>query len=52
MQYIFNKGFVHYLWCDLLTSNNIVSHSRQDKSAHNRQLLTVVLYSKQAILAN
>ena len=23
-----NKGFVHYFWCDLLTSNAIVAHSR------------------------
>ena len=30
-----NEGFVHYLWCDLFTSNTIVVHSRppENKSA-------------------
>ena len=63
----FNKGFIHYLWCDLLTSNTVVVLSRlsKDKSACNRflsnlklgstqqlQLLTAKLRSKHAILAN
>ena len=39
-----NKGFVHSLWNDLLTSNAVVARSRntEEKSAHTTDLLAIL----------